>query len=288
MTPVGPIGPRRLPERTRRQMEVAAAAAWEAIVEVHTGHALRFIALLGDRLGFDRVVDRYLDELDIREPVASAVRSRVLVALEHALEPSEERPSLRLEEEPAEGEAGVDEAGGRGLERFRPDRIFEGIARKVRESEAREQWVALAVARAEEAEQRRDEDGAQDAEGGDAFEREVHEGLPALGEGEGGGEAGAEGVHVALDVEEEAVLAQLRLRRTRLDLGEVQIPLGEDLQQLQQRTRPVLLDEHDHRRLVPAGRRWQGRPHHDEARGVAGTVCDVAREDFEADEQTGV
>ena len=143
MTPVGPLSPRRFPERVRRQMEVASAAAWEALVEVHAGHALRFIALLADRMDFEDAVGRYLDELDLRDPMASATRSRVFVALEDAVEPSDDRPSLPRS-------AGDEDDDASGLKRFRPDRLVEGIARKVRESEELEQWIALAVARAEE------------------------------------------------------------------------------------------------------------------------------------------
>jgi hypothetical protein len=143
MTPVGPLSPRRLPERVRRQMDVASAAAWEALVEVHAGHALRFIALLADRMDFDDAVGRYLDELDVRDPMASATRSRVLVALEDAVQQSDDRPTL-----PRPSDDDGDDASG--LKRFRPDRLVEGIARKVRESEELEQWIALAVARAEE------------------------------------------------------------------------------------------------------------------------------------------
>jgi len=95
MTPLGSTGFRRLPEALRRQMDVAAAAAWEALVEVHSGHALRFVALMAAHIDFDQAVDRYLDELDVRQPMASAIRSRVLVALEHALEDQEDRPALR-------------------------------------------------------------------------------------------------------------------------------------------------------------------------------------------------
>ncbi|MEJ2503260.1 MAG: hypothetical protein P8177_08075 [Gemmatimonadota bacterium] len=146
MTPVGPLSPRRLPEQVRRRIDVAAATAWEALVEVHAGHALRFIALLAERMDFDEAVDRYVGELDVREPMASAVRSRVLVALEHAVEPSETRPSL-----PRPGsETDAEEEDASGLARFRPDRLVEEITRKVRESEELVEWIALAVARAEE------------------------------------------------------------------------------------------------------------------------------------------
>ncbi len=153
MTPIGPLNFRRGPEHVRRQVDVAAAAAWEALVESHTSHALRFVALMAARLDFDEALDRYLDELDVQEPMASAVRSRVLIALEHALQSDPERPSLRAYGDAAGHPAGEGEAGGggqRGLGRFRPDVLMKGLARKVRETEEIDEWVRLAVARAEE------------------------------------------------------------------------------------------------------------------------------------------
>lgn len=144
MPPIGPIVGPRIPDPVRRQLEVAAAAAWEALVEVHTGHALRFVALMSARHDFDVAVDRYLDELDIRDPMAAAVRSRVLIALEHALEDEPERPTLPAYDDDGEG------SGSEGLRRFRPDVLMKGLARWVRETEEQDEWVRLAVARAEE------------------------------------------------------------------------------------------------------------------------------------------
>jgi hypothetical protein len=151
MTPIGPSGFRRLPEPLRRQMDVAAAAAWEALVEVHTGHALRFVALMAARLDFDDAVIRYLDELDVREPMASAIRSRVLVALEHAIHEDDDRPALRAYGPPSPAPAEEEgEDSPRGLGRFRPDALMRGLAKRVRETGAQDEWVRLAVARAEE------------------------------------------------------------------------------------------------------------------------------------------
>lgn len=141
---------RRGSDDLRRQLEVAAATSWEALVEVHTGHALRFVALMAAHMDFSDAVDRYLDELDIREPMGSAVRSRVLVALEHAVEEDPDRPSLRAYGGPAPPEQEGQAENERGLRRFRPDVLMKGLARKVRETEALDEWVSLAVARAEE------------------------------------------------------------------------------------------------------------------------------------------
>lgn len=144
MTPAGPFAFRRLPEAVRRQLEVASATAWEALVEVHSSHALRFVALMSAHLDFDEAVVRYLEEMDVRDPMASAVRTRVLVALEDALGREGDRPSLGVYDEDE------DRDQFEGLKRFRPDVLMKGIARKVREIEALDEWVRLAVARAEE------------------------------------------------------------------------------------------------------------------------------------------
>lgn len=144
MSLVGPLKFKRMPEGVRRQVEVAAASAWESLVEVHAAHALRFVAIMASRMPFDEAVVRYLAETDVRDPMASSVRSRVLVALEDADVEQDERPNLRPY---GGGDADDDEEG---LRRFRPDVLMKGIARKVRASEEAEQWVALAIARAEE------------------------------------------------------------------------------------------------------------------------------------------
>lgn len=141
MVSVGPLKFRRTPEAVRQKLERSAAAAWEAIVDTHAEHAARFVALMAERLAFDQAVDRYLAEMDVRDPMAAAIRSRTVVRLAEA-------------ELPVAEEAGPDEAVETrkgGLKRFRPDVLAKGIARKVRESEAVEEWVRLAIARAEEA-----------------------------------------------------------------------------------------------------------------------------------------
>ncbi len=149
MTPIGPMSFRRGPEHIRRQVEVAAAAAWEALVESHASHALRFVALMAARLDFDEALDRYLDELDVRDPMAAAVRSRVLIALEHAMREAEDRPTLSAYDREGDRPAASDDRS-HGLRRFRPDVLMKGIARKVKEGEEIDEWIRLAVARAEE------------------------------------------------------------------------------------------------------------------------------------------
>jgi hypothetical protein len=142
MTPVGPLRFKRTPEAVRRRLEMAAAGAWEAVVTAHVDHATRLVALTGSRLAFDEAVDRYLSEMDLRDPAASAVRSRVFIRLE-------ERP-VASAPGPGKADQGADREAG-PLKRFRPDVLARGIARKVRENEAFEEWVRLAIARAEEA-----------------------------------------------------------------------------------------------------------------------------------------
>lgn len=147
MTPIGPMNFRRGSEAVRRKVDVAAAAAWETLVESHTTHALRFVALMAERMDFDEALDRYLDELDVQEPMSAAVRSRVLIALEHAIRNDPDRAPLRGYDPPTAPDR--EESGG-GLRRFRPDVLVKGIARKVRETGEVDEWVRLAVARAEE------------------------------------------------------------------------------------------------------------------------------------------
>ncbi len=143
MVPVGPLRFRRMPEPVRRQMDVAAATAWEALVAAHTAQALRFIALMAASLAFDEAVDRYLDEMDVDEAMAAAVRARVLIAVRDSGAATEGRPSLP-DVYPRSG----DEA--EGLKRFRPDVLMKGLARRVRAGAEEDERVGLAMARAEE------------------------------------------------------------------------------------------------------------------------------------------
>jgi hypothetical protein len=141
MARVGPLKFKRTPEPVRRKLEVAAAAAWEDVVDSHADHAARFVALTAYRLPFDDAIDRFISEMDLRDPIAAAVRARVLSRLEQAPPPTEGGPEI---------DASDRDPGVGGLKRFRPDVLARGIARKVRETEAFDEWVRLAIARAEE------------------------------------------------------------------------------------------------------------------------------------------
>jgi hypothetical protein len=142
MASIGRLKFKRTPEPIRRRLEMAGAAAWEAVVDAHANHAAGFVALLRQRLAFDQAVERYLTEMDVRDPMASAIRSRVLTRLEAM--PDVAAPGPDAQDDDGEG------GGPGGLKRFRPDVVAKGIARKVRETEAVEEWIRLAIARAEE------------------------------------------------------------------------------------------------------------------------------------------
>lgn len=143
----GPLTPRRLPDPVRRRLDIATAMAWEALAEAHAAHALQFIALLSDRLPFEEGVDRYLKEMYVADPMATAIRTRVLVALEDAYRQDQSRPSFPFARPP---EAPADAEDVEGWRRFRPDVVMRGVKERYRRNEETEQWIQLAIARAEE------------------------------------------------------------------------------------------------------------------------------------------
>src|SRR5262249_62433887 len=86
---------------------------------------------------------------------------------------------------------------------------------------------------------------------------------------------------VAVEIDEEAIVAEAALRRSRLELGEVDGAGGELLQDRQQRPRTVLaLEAHD-TGLVVAGRRRDAVPYEDEACLVLGVVLDLCGDQLE-------
>ncbi len=138
---------RRLPETIKRRLEVATAMAWEALVDAHTTHALQFLALMAGRLEFEDGLQRYLREMGIVEPMTTALRTRILVALEDIdREPDVFPRALRLQGGPPP----EDESGDEGWRRFRPEALVRGVKQRQRRNDETERWSLLAIARAEE------------------------------------------------------------------------------------------------------------------------------------------
>jgi hypothetical protein len=118
--------------------------AWESLVEAHTQHALNFLALFLERMTFEEAVNRYLREMDVAEPMTTAIRTRVLVALEDTGRDQAARPEL-TDETPA------GEEGEEGWRRFTPDALMRGVKERQGKKEETERFVLLAIARSEEA-----------------------------------------------------------------------------------------------------------------------------------------
>ncbi len=151
----GSRGARRLPDAMRRRVEVASAMAWEALVESHTAHALDFIGLMEGRLSMPDALNRYLREMGVIEPMATAVRTKVLVALEDA-----ESAGARVLLHEAEAAAAEAEDKGRSLpreeegserwRRFTPGALVSGVRERQKEKDETDRLVMLALARSEE------------------------------------------------------------------------------------------------------------------------------------------
>src|SRR5687768_14225327 len=74
--------PRFLGETMRRKLDVATAMAWEALVDSHTAQAIQFVQLLAEHEALEDALPRYLQEMDLVETMATAVRTRVLTQIE--------------------------------------------------------------------------------------------------------------------------------------------------------------------------------------------------------------
>lgn len=129
---------RRLPDSVRRRLEIATAMALESLVETHVSQAAQFVHLLGERLPLEESLTRYLMEMDLGDSMASAVRTRVLIALE-----SEDATVFEDEVDPED----EDDDGWR---RFRPDVVMRGVRERQKRQDETDQWIQLALARAEE------------------------------------------------------------------------------------------------------------------------------------------
>ncbi|MFN8573407.1 MAG: hypothetical protein U0132_15245 [Gemmatimonadaceae bacterium] len=97
------IFPRKLDEAAERRLRLAQARAEEALIETHVQNALLFVDALADELSFDRAIDAYVRVMNIAEPLASTVATRVLVVLGQDLMPkrdrgadAEDRPVVRI------------------------------------------------------------------------------------------------------------------------------------------------------------------------------------------------
>jgi hypothetical protein len=132
---------RRLSESVRRRLEVATAMAWESLVETHVAQATQLVHLLAERLALEESLTRYLLESDLGDSMASAVRTRVLVALEGRELPELEDRDAGLDGGPSTG----------GWQRFRPAAMMRGVRNRQQRQDETEQWLQLALARAEEA-----------------------------------------------------------------------------------------------------------------------------------------
>ena len=99
--------PRKLDEAAERRLRLAQARAEESLVDAHVQNALLFVDALAEDMTFDRAIDTYIRVMNVPEPVASTVATRVLVRLGKELMPArsrregddgEERPQVHLEE----------------------------------------------------------------------------------------------------------------------------------------------------------------------------------------------
>lgn len=137
---------RRLPDATRRRLEVATAMAWESLVETHVIHARQFVSLFADRLSLEDALARYLLEMDLGESMATATRTRVLVAIEES-----SRTGIEPARAPADDESAADEdTENEGWKRFRPDIVVRDFMQRQKRDDELDAWIQLAVARAEE------------------------------------------------------------------------------------------------------------------------------------------
>lgn len=140
---------RRLPDTVRHRIEVAAAMAWEALVESHSAQARDFVALFDEHMPLEESLNRYVADMDLSETMVAAVRTRVLVGIEDAAI-SRAADSLMLRPEPEAEDLEEIDADDEGWRRFRPDVMMRGVIQRQRKNEEVERLVELAVARAEE------------------------------------------------------------------------------------------------------------------------------------------
>ena len=134
--------PRFLSDGVRRKLEVTSAMAWEALVDAHVEQANQFIATLAEYESLEDTLPRYLRELDLRETMAAAIRTRVLTTIDDHVD---EEPTRAIPRSP---QAQEDESWTDLLRE--PARVVRGVLRRQKRSDEFERIVLLALARAEE------------------------------------------------------------------------------------------------------------------------------------------
>ena len=145
MSPV-PRSPSRLKgETSRRKLEVTSAMAWEALVDMHVEQAMQFVVLAAPYQPIEESLPRYLREMDIQTPMAAAIRTGVLTAVEE--EPPVAPPGLFDDSDPLD--APDEDGDGWNLLR-KPQRVVRDVIRRQKRSEEFERISRLALARAEE------------------------------------------------------------------------------------------------------------------------------------------
>ena len=130
----------------RHRIEVAAAMAWEALVEAHATQAREFVALFEDQMPLDEALLRYLRDMDLGDTMVAAVRTRVLVAIEDA---QARRDPDQLSIRP-DGDMAPEANDDDRWRRFRPDVMMRGVIERQKKNEEVDRLIELAIARAEE------------------------------------------------------------------------------------------------------------------------------------------
>jgi hypothetical protein len=100
------IFPRKLDPAAERRLRLAQARAEEALIDAHVQNTLMFVDALAEDMSFDRAIDTYIRVMNVAEPLASTVATRVLVVLGEELMPERQRTngapaSVETEERPA-------------------------------------------------------------------------------------------------------------------------------------------------------------------------------------------
>lgn len=144
-----PLTTFRLPSAVRRHLDVATAAAQEALIDAHAEEALRLVAIVADDWSFDEAIDYYFDELSITGPLATSIRNRALVRLDEDRRLDTSRPSMHRKEASAEAESGAEDHSMWG--RLRPDRLVREIRQRQHRQGESERLALLILAQAEEA-----------------------------------------------------------------------------------------------------------------------------------------